>query len=67
MLRNCVSFAHMLDATPVMGYVAWGGVGWDGDVKILYLAHMLDPNVGPILEVFEDLLSVPHGFETQRL
>ena len=26
-LRNCVSFArgHMLDATPVMGWVGWGG------------------------------------------
>ena len=38
MLRNCVClvFAHMLDATPVMG---WGGVGM---LMFLELAHMLD-------------------------
>ena len=38
MLRNCVClvFAHMLDATPVMG---WGGVGM---LTFLELAHMLD-------------------------
>ena len=39
MLRNCVCLviAHMLDATPVMGWVGWGG-----DDDIPELAHMLD-------------------------
>ena len=45
MLRNCVSVAraHVLDATPVMG---WGGVGMSMFAEVAHMLHATQLRLG---------------------